>query len=167
MAQLVHLSCADCNRRALATAKCVADDTIRRSAKAAEGNTNAELTAEAQRAQRLKMPEITTRIASEAPAFEKNARAMIDRVTEIKNEEETIRQGGGAKAIEAQHKKGRLTARERIARLIDSKSEFFELGIYAGYEMYDMSLGARPASGKPPHESAWNRNASRCPGSVS
>ena len=92
------------------------------------------------------MPEITTRIASEAPAFEKNARAMIDRVTEIKNEEETIRQGGGAKAVEAQHKKGRLTARERIARLIDSKSEFFELGIYAGYEMYD-EWGGAPAGG--------------------
>ncbi|MGA8872696.1 MAG: acyl-CoA carboxylase subunit beta [Candidatus Acidiferrales bacterium] len=92
------------------------------------------------------MAEITTRIASEAPAFEKNTRAMIERVTEIKNEEETIRQGGGAKAIEAQHKKGRLTARERIARLIDPKSEFFELGIYAGYEMYE-EWGGAPAGG--------------------
>jgi len=71
---------------------------------------------------------------------------MIDRVTEIKNEEETIRQGGGAKAIEAQHKKGRLTARERIARLIDPKAEFFELGIYAGYEMYE-EWGGAPAGG--------------------
>jgi 3-methylcrotonyl-CoA carboxylase beta subunit len=89
---------------------------------------------------------ITTRIVSEAPAFEKNTRAMIDRVTEIKNEEETIQQGGGAKAIEAQHKKGRLTARERIAKLIDPKSEFFELGIYAGYEMYE-EWGGTPAGG--------------------
>ncbi len=92
------------------------------------------------------MTEITTRIASEAPAFEKNTRAMIERVTEIKNEEETIRQGGGAKAIEAQHKKGRLTARERIAKLIDPKTEFFELGIYAGYEMYE-EWGGAPAGG--------------------
>jgi 3-methylcrotonyl-CoA carboxylase beta subunit len=92
------------------------------------------------------MAEITTRIANETPAFEKNTRAMIDRVTEIKNEEEAIRQGGGAKAIEAQHKKGRLTARERIARLIDPKSEFFELGLYAGYEMYD-EWGGAPAGG--------------------
>ena len=92
------------------------------------------------------MAEITTRIASEAPAFERNARAMIDRVTEIKNEEETIRQGGGAKAIEAQHKKGRLTARERIAKLIDPGTEFFELGIYAGYEMYE-EWGGAPAGG--------------------
>ncbi len=92
------------------------------------------------------MAEITTRVVSEAPAFEKNTRVMIDRVTEIKNEEEAIREGGGAKAVEAQHKKGRLTARERIGRLIDPKTEFFELGIYAGYEMYD-EWGGAPAGG--------------------
>jgi 3-methylcrotonyl-CoA carboxylase beta subunit len=92
------------------------------------------------------MAEITTRVVSEAPTFEKNTRAMIDRVTEIKNEEDTIREGGGAKAIEAQHKKGRLTARERIAKLIDPKTEFFELGIYAGYEMYE-EWGGAPAGG--------------------
>ncbi|HTW23175.1 MAG TPA: acyl-CoA carboxylase subunit beta [Candidatus Baltobacteraceae bacterium] len=92
------------------------------------------------------MAEITTRIASDAAAFEKNARAMVERVSEIKNEEEEIRQGGGAKAVEAQHKKGRLTARERIAKLVDPGTEFFELGIYAGYEMYE-EWGGAPAGG--------------------
>jgi acetyl-CoA carboxylase carboxyltransferase component len=71
---------------------------------------------------------------------------MVDRLTEIKNEEERIRQGGGAKAIESQHKKGRLTARERIAKLIDPKTEFFELGLYAAYEMYE-EWGGAPAAG--------------------
>ena len=71
---------------------------------------------------------------------------MVDRLTEIKNEEERIRQCGGAKAIEAQHKKGRLTARERIAKLIDAKTEFFELGLYAAYEMYE-EWGGAPAAG--------------------
>jgi len=66
-----------------------------------------------------------------SPEFEKNARRIVDLLTRIKNEEEQIRQGGGAKAIESQHKKGRLTARERIAKLIDPGSQFFELGIYA------------------------------------
>jgi 3-methylcrotonyl-CoA carboxylase beta subunit len=89
---------------------------------------------------------IATRVDATTPAFEKNTRDMIDRVTAIKNEEETIRQGGGAKAIEAQHKKGRLTAHERIAKLIDPRTEFFELGIYAGYEMYD-EWGGAPAGG--------------------
>ena len=51
--------------------------------------------------------------------FEKNMRAMADLVASIRNEEEKIREGGGEKAIEAQHKKGRLTARERIALLLD------------------------------------------------
>src|SRR6185437_2218593 len=79
---------------------------------------------------------IQTRVDPKTPAFQKNSRDMIDRVAEIKNEEETIRQGGGAKAIEGQHKKNRLTARERIARLIDPGTALFELGIYAAFEMY-------------------------------
>ncbi|MGH9710979.1 MAG: carboxyl transferase domain-containing protein, partial [Candidatus Acidiferrales bacterium] len=71
---------------------------------------------------------------------------MIDRLTEIKNEEEKIRQGGGAKAIESQHKKDRLTARERVEKLIDPGSRFFELSLYAAYEMYE-EWGGAPAAG--------------------
>ena len=81
-----------------------------------------------------------------SPEFEKNARRMIDLLTEIKNEEEEILQGGGAKAIESQHKKGRLTARERIAKLVDPGSQFFELGIYAAFEMYE-EWGGAPCAG--------------------
>jgi 3-methylcrotonyl-CoA carboxylase beta subunit len=90
--------------------------------------------------------EIETQVNAKSADFEKNSRQMVDRLTEIKNEEERIRQGGGAKAIEAQHKKGRLTARERIAKLIDPKTEFFELGLYAAYEMYE-EWGGAPAAG--------------------
>ena len=89
---------------------------------------------------------IETRIKTDSPEFEKNRRVLIDRLTEIKNEEEQIRQGGGAKAIESQHKKGRLTARERIAKLIDPGSHFFELSLYAAYEMYE-EWGGAPAAG--------------------
>jgi hypothetical protein len=71
---------------------------------------------------------------------------MVDLLTVIKNEEEQIRQGGGRKAIESQHKKGRLNARERIAKLIDPGSSFFELSIYAAYEMYE-EWGGAPAAG--------------------
>jgi 3-methylcrotonyl-CoA carboxylase beta subunit len=78
--------------------------------------------------------------------FEKNTRRIIDLLTEIKNEEEQILQGGGPKAIEAQHKKGRLTARERIGKLIDPHSPFFELGIYAAFEMYE-EWGGAPCAG--------------------
>jgi acetyl-CoA carboxylase carboxyltransferase component len=89
---------------------------------------------------------IETRVDEKSAEFEKNSRLMVDRLTGIKNEEEKIRQGGGAKAIEAQHKKNRLTARERIAKLIDAKTEFFELGLYAAYEMYQ-EWGGAPSAG--------------------
>jgi len=78
--------------------------------------------------------------------FEKNMRAMADLVATIHNEEERIREGGGAKAIEAQHAKGRLTARERIKLLLDPDTEFFELGLYAAYKMYE-EWGGAPAAG--------------------
>jgi 3-methylcrotonyl-CoA carboxylase beta subunit len=78
--------------------------------------------------------------------FDKHTRHIVDLLTEFKTVEERIRQGGGAKAIESQHKKGRLTARERIAKLIDPNTHFFELGIYAAYEMYE-EWGGAPAAG--------------------
>jgi 3-methylcrotonyl-CoA carboxylase beta subunit len=89
---------------------------------------------------------VETGINRNSPDFEKNTRRMIDLVTEIKNQETEIQHGGGAKAIESQHKKGRLTARERIAKLIDPHTSFFELGIYAAHEMYE-EWGGAPAAG--------------------
>jgi 3-methylcrotonyl-CoA carboxylase beta subunit len=81
-----------------------------------------------------------------SPDFEKNSRLVIDLLTQLKNQEEQIREGGGSKAIDSQHKKGRLTARERIAKLIDPRSPFFELGIYAAHEMYE-EWGGAPSAG--------------------
>ena len=89
---------------------------------------------------------LATRVDATSARFEKNMRSMAELVSAVRNEEEHIRQGGGEKAIESQHKKGRLTARERIELLIDSKTEFFELGIYAAYEMYE-EWGGAPAAG--------------------
>ena len=81
-----------------------------------------------------------------SPDFQKNSRRVIDLLTQIKNQDEIIRQGGGAKSIEAQHKKGRLTARERIAKLIDPGSYFFELAAFAAFEMYE-EWGGAPSAG--------------------
>jgi 3-methylcrotonyl-CoA carboxylase beta subunit len=89
---------------------------------------------------------LKTSVNTKSPDFAKNSRKVVDLVTQIKNEEEQIAQGGGAKAIESQHKKGRLTARERIAKLIDPGSHFFELSAYAAYEMYE-EWGGAPAAG--------------------
>jgi acetyl-CoA carboxylase carboxyltransferase component len=89
---------------------------------------------------------IATHVDTNSPAYQKNARRMVELVAEIKNQEIALHEGGGAKAIEAQHKKGRLTARERIARLLDPDTRFFELGVYAGFEMYQ-EWGGAPAAG--------------------
>ncbi len=62
------------------------------------------------------------------------------------DQEAAIRLGGGAKAIERQHAKGRLTARERIAKLCDTDAPFFELGLWAAWEMY-ADWGGAPSAG--------------------
>src|SRR5579872_6617115 len=89
---------------------------------------------------------LLTTIDPTSQRFEKNMRAMAELVTRLRNEEEKISEGGGPKAIEAQHKKGRLTARERIALLLDAGTELFELGTYAAYGMYE-EWGGAPAAG--------------------
>ena len=60
-------------------------------------------------------------------------------------QEAAILLGGGKKAIERQHQKGRLTARERIAQLIDPGARFFELGLWNAWEMY-ADAGGAPAA---------------------
>jgi 3-methylcrotonyl-CoA carboxylase beta subunit len=60
-------------------------------------------------------------------------------------QEEAIREGGGPKAIEAQHNKKRLTARERLALLLDPGTDFLELGLFAAFGMYEEWGGAAAA----------------------
>ncbi len=60
--------------------------------------------------------------------------------------EKKIRLGGGVKAVERQHAKGRLTARERIDKLVDDPSGFVELGLWAAYGMYE-DRGGAPGAG--------------------
>jgi 3-methylcrotonyl-CoA carboxylase beta subunit len=88
---------------------------------------------------------LPSKIDPTSAKFEANMRFMADLVSQVRNEEEKIRESGGAKAIESQHAKGRLTARERIQRLVDPKT-FFELGIYSAYGMYE-EWGGAPAAG--------------------
>jgi 3-methylcrotonyl-CoA carboxylase beta subunit len=92
------------------------------------------------------IPKLPTKIDATSTRFEKNMRAMAELVAAVCNEEEKIRLGGGEKAIESQHAKKRLTARERINLLIDRDTEFFELGLYAAYEMYE-EWGGAPSAG--------------------
>ena len=87
-----------------------------------------------------------SKVKTDSSRFEKNQSAIANLVGQVRNEEELIQQGGGEKAIAAQHKKGRLTARERIAMLIDPGSSFFELGSFAAWGMYE-EWGGAPSAG--------------------
>src|SRR5271157_4159138 len=87
-----------------------------------------------------------SKVKTDSPRFERNQKAMAEMVAQVRNEEEIIRQGGGEKAIAAQHKKGRLTARERIALLVDPGTEFFELGSFVAWRMYE-EWGGAPSAG--------------------
>src|SRR5947207_3300488 len=65
---------------------------------------------------------------------------------DLSAEESKIRLGGGPKAVDRQHEKGRLTARERVAKLLDPGAEFFELGLWAAWNMY-AEWGGAPSAG--------------------
>jgi len=88
---------------------------------------------------------LDTHVDPTSSRFEANMRFLADLVSQIRNEEEKIREGGGPKAIESQHSKGRLTARERINLLLDPSS-FFELGGFAAHGMYE-EWGGAPSAG--------------------
>lgn len=64
----------------------------------------------------------------------------------IETIKEKIKEGGGKNAIEKHKAKGKLTARERIEKLIDPESQFFELNTFAAFDMYS-EYGGAPSSG--------------------
>ncbi|HEX3149411.1 MAG TPA: acyl-CoA carboxylase subunit beta [Gemmataceae bacterium] len=64
---------------------------------------------------------------------------------DLATQEDKIRLGGGPKAIDRQHEKNRLTARERIDKLVDPGT-FFELGLWAAWNMYT-EWGGAPSAG--------------------
>ncbi len=75
--------------------------------------------------------------------YEDNLKNLL-RVLNVRSD--TVKMGGGAAAIEKQHAKGKMTARERITRLIDQDSYFLEIGLFTAWEMYEEHGGA-PSSG--------------------
>ena len=76
----------------------------------------------------------------------KNEDAMKLLLSQLQQRFATLLHGGGKKAIEKQHEKKKLTARERIARLRDADTPFIEIGGFAGYEMYE-EYGGCPSGG--------------------
>src|SRR5258708_7641732 len=68
-------------------------------------------------------------------------RPLVDQLHTL---ESHLRTGGGPSKIEKQHKAGKLTARERIAKLLDPGARFLEIGLLIAYDQYE---GQAPAAG--------------------
>ena len=63
---------------------------------------------------------------------------------ELKLLRERLRQGGGPERIEREHGRGKWTARERVAALLDAGETFVEIGLLVAHDLYD---GRAPAAG--------------------
>ncbi len=72
------------------------------------------------------------------------AAQMRHLVETLRHLEDKLREGGGAERIDKQHRAGKLTARERIARLLDPRTRFLEIGLLIAYDQYD---GQAPGAG--------------------
>src|SRR5881296_1660492 len=69
---------------------------------------------------------------------------MAALVAELRERTAQIARGGGDKAVERHRERGKLTARERIDRLLDADSAFLELNALAAWDLYD---GQAPSAG--------------------
>jgi len=78
--------------------------------------------------------------------FNKNDDKMRLLISEMKRKHAKVSLGGGKKKIKKQHKKGKLTARERIEYLKDKTADFLEIGAFVGEGMYS-EYGGCPSGG--------------------
>ncbi len=92
------------------------------------------------------MNTLESRLDMQSHRARNNAMGTIGLITAINQQAVRIKEGGGAKAIESQHGKQRLTVRERLALLLDPGSEFHELGLFAAFGMYE-EWGGAPSAG--------------------
>lgn len=92
------------------------------------------------------MPKAIGNSIKKDKAFFENEDNMKNLLRILNAKAEQIKLGGGKDAIEKHHKRGKLTARERIQKLIDPGSEFLEIGLFAAYGMYE-EYGGAPSAG--------------------
>lgn len=83
--------------------------------------------------------------ASTQPGSRRVGRSWDELIEALRRDRAQLAEGGGAKAIQRQHEKKRLTARERISQLIDPGTTFFELGRFAAWGLYG-EWGPAPAA---------------------
>ena len=97
------------------------------------------------------MPALRTALDPRSDSFAANEQAMRKLVEELRANADKVAEGGGARYAERHKARGKLLARERIARLLDPGAPFLELGQFAAWEMYSgdvMSAGVIAGIGR-------------------
>jgi acetyl-CoA carboxylase carboxyltransferase component len=89
------------------------------------------------------MAMLTSEVARDE-TFERRHTSMEQLVAELHERTALVAAGGGEKAVERHRSRGKLTARERIDRLVDPGTAFLELNALAAWELYD---GDAPSAG--------------------
>jgi 3-methylcrotonyl-CoA carboxylase beta subunit len=87
---------------------------------------------------------VLTSQIGESEAFDERRERMETLVAELRERTAQVARGGGEKALEKHRSRGKLTARERIDRLLDPDTAFLELSALAAWDLYD---GRAPGAG--------------------
>ena len=102
------------------------------------------------------MPRIASHLDAGSDEFLRNREHMRGLVAELDRQVERAHAGGGEKAVERHHARGKLLARERVERLVDPGAAFLELSPLAAHGMYDgeapsagIVTGIGPVAGRP------------------
>ncbi|MHB8145052.1 MAG: methylcrotonoyl-CoA carboxylase, partial [Vulcanimicrobiaceae bacterium] len=82
------------------------------------------------------MAELETRLDRGGDDYRRNLERMEALVAELRESLSAVRAGGGAEATAKHRKRGKLTARERVDRLVDAGSDFLEFSALAANDMY-------------------------------
>ncbi|HUD71457.1 MAG TPA: carboxyl transferase domain-containing protein [Dongiaceae bacterium] len=90
------------------------------------------------------MATLTSKVDTRSEAFKKNAAHHRRLADELRDRLEAVRQGGSAQAVATQKKRGKLPARERVAKLLDPDTPFLELSALAAHGLHG---GEAPAAG--------------------
>src|SRR6516165_11230662 len=83
------------------------------------------------------MDRLQTHVDTSSDLFKRNRQRMTALVDELHERTAAVRQGGGEKHLQRQREQGKLTARDRINRLLDRESPFLELSPLAAWNLYD------------------------------
>jgi acetyl-CoA carboxylase carboxyltransferase component len=83
------------------------------------------------------MDRLASHVDTNSEQFRSNARRMSALVEQLRERLQTVREGGGARYLQRHREQGKLTARDRVSKLLDAGSPFLELSPLAAWDLYD------------------------------